>query len=79
MPKASDMPLRGLPLSIQEDALTTVAVALYAEDMAGACAQGRMAAGHADPTIVATRQCEVGGVYYTMTVTVELKVTKGKR
>ena len=74
MPKADDMPLRGLPLSISEDAMATVALALYGADMATAKNDGRMVGTDASPpTIVVTRSCEVYGKPFLLTVTVSME------
>lgn len=71
-PKIEDMPLRGLPLSISEDALITVAMALYAADMATAHDGGHMVGEHTAPTVVVKRDCDVRGKSFFMTVTVSM-------
>lgn len=72
VPEIEDMPRRNLPLSITDDALITVAMALYAGDMAGADDDGRMCAEHTTPTVIVKRGCEVRGRSYSMTVTVTM-------
>lgn len=73
VPEIEDMPRRNLPLSVTEDALITVAMALYADDMARANDDdGRMCAGHTTPSVIVKRGCEVRGKLYSMTVTVTM-------
>lgn len=73
VPKHDDMPRRQLPMSIEEDALSTVALALFAKDMATAVDDRRMVAGHDMPTFVLSRSCEVKGKSYKMTLTLQFE------
>jgi hypothetical protein len=72
-PKMSDMPRRDLPMSIDEDALSTVAIALFAKDMATAADDHRMVSGHDTPAFVLSRGVEVKGKAYKMTLTLQFE------
>ena len=66
------MPRRNLPISISEEAIGTVAAALFADDMAGAIEGGRLVDGHQCPTMVHSSRVTVRGASYTMSVSVRL-------
>lgn len=71
-PTLDDMPRRNVPISIREEAIGTVACALFAADMASAIENGRLVDGHHAPTMVHSSLVTTGGKSYRMTVTVSL-------
>lgn len=72
-PTVESMPLRDLPTNISEDALSTVAVALFGKDMATAAHGGRLLAGQEAPAFVLTTRFEVEGKMHKMTLTVQVE------
>lgn len=75
IPKTEDMPLRGLPTNIAEDALSSVAIALFGKDMATAAQGGRLVAGHEAPAFVLTTRFSIDGRMHKMTLTVQVEAT----
>lgn len=71
-PTLDDMPRRNLPVSISEEAIGTVACALFADDMASAMENGRLVDGHQSPTMVHSSRVTVREKSYRMTVTVSM-------
>lgn len=72
-PKVTDMPLKDLPTNIAEDALSSVAVALFGKDMATAAQGGRLLAGQEVPTFVLTTRFKIEGRMHKMTLTVQVE------